>query len=167
MSPHPCPDLEQLFTELEAGEGPALDHAAECDACAGVLEEHRLLEQDLYRLADPLPPPTLVASVMARVAEEPVPRQREVWSGLIILVTSISMGLGYLISNDRALGRLGTTAASTVVNGRVFFEGLLSGAHALWSTVGVSIAGILALLLLTSLFGLKRLVGGSPSLTEA
>ncbi|NVJ08278.1 hypothetical protein HUW63_23925, partial [Myxococcus sp. AM001] len=57
MNPHLCPDLEVLFTELEAGEGPALDHAAECDACAAVLEEHRLMEQDLYRLADPLPPP--------------------------------------------------------------------------------------------------------------
>lgn len=57
MNPHLCPDLEVLFTELEAGEGPALDHAAECAACAAVLEEHRLMEQDLYRLADPLPRP--------------------------------------------------------------------------------------------------------------
>ena len=52
MTPHPCPDLEVLFAELDAGEGLALDHAAECEACSAVLEEHRLMEQDLFRLAD-------------------------------------------------------------------------------------------------------------------
>lgn len=167
MSPHPCPDLEQLFTELEAGEGPALDHAAECAACASILEDHRLMEQDLYRLADPLPPPSLVVSVMARVAEEPVPQRREVWSGVLILLTSLAVGLGYLLTNDRALGRLGTALASAVVDGRVFLEGLLSGAHALWSTAGLAVAGTLAFLLLTSLYGLKRLAGGPHTLSEA
>jgi hypothetical protein len=167
MSTHLCPDLEVLFTELEAGEGPALDHAAECALCSAVLEEHRLMEQDLYRLADPLPPPSLVASVMARVAEEPVPQRREVWSGVLILLSSLAVGLGYLLTNDRALGRLGTAVASAVVDGRVFIEGLLSGAHALWSTAGVTVAGILAVLLMTSLFGLKRLAGGPPTLSEA
>ncbi|GHG77088.1 hypothetical protein [Comamonas sp. JC664] len=163
MNPDLCPDLEVLFTELEAGEGPALDHAAECEACAAVLEDHRLMEQDLYRLADPLPPPTLVASVMARVSTEPVPRRREVWSGLAILLTSMLGGLGYLVMSDQALGRLGTGLASVLVQGRPFVEGLLSGVNALWSTAGLSVACSLAFLLLTSLYGLKRLVGTGPS----
>jgi len=167
MSTHPCPDLEVLFAQLEEGEGPALDHAAECAACAAVLEEHRLLEQDLYRLADPLPPPTLVASVMARVAVEPVPQRREVWSGLAILLTSLVGGLGYLLLNDQALGRLGTNAASFVVEGRLFAEGVLSGARALWSTEGLAVAAILAFLLVTSLAGLKRLAASAPTPSQA
>ncbi|RKH36740.1 hypothetical protein [Corallococcus llansteffanensis] len=167
MSPTPCPDLEVLFAELEAGEGPGLDHAAECDACAALLEDHRLLEQDLFRLADPLPPPSLVANVMARVAESPVPQRREVWTGLAILLTSLGAGLGFLFTNDQALGRLGTAFASTVVDTRVVVEGLLSGAHALWSTAGVAVACFIAFVVLSSLLGLKRLVGSPPSLSEA
>ncbi|MCY1023575.1 hypothetical protein [Pyxidicoccus sp. MSG2] len=167
MTPHLCPDLEVLFAELEEGEGAALDHAAECEACSAVLEEHRLMESDLYRLADPLPPPTLVASVMARVAAEPIPQRREVWSGVAILLTSLLGGLGYLLMNDQALGRLGTGIASIVVEGRPFAEGILSGAHALWSTAGLAVATTLALLLLTSLLGLKRLAGNVPTPSEA
>lgn len=167
MNAQPCPDLEVLFTELEAGEGPALDHAAECAACSAVLEEHRLMEQDLYRLADPLPPPTLVANVMARVASEPVPQRREVWSGVAILLTSLLGGLGYLLMNDQALGRLGTEVAAFMVEGPQFIEGLVSGAHALWTTAGLAVASFLALLLLTSLYGLKRLAGGVPTPSEA
>jgi hypothetical protein len=168
MSPTPCPDLEVLFAELEAGEGPALDHAAECEACAAVMEEHRLLENDLYRLADPLPPPSLVVNVMARVAESPVPQRREVWTGLCILLTSLGVGLGFLFTNDRALGRMGTAFAASVRDGRAFVEGLFSGAHALWSTAGLAVACIVAFVVFTSLFGLKRLVGSPPpSLSEA
>ncbi|WP_338866476.1 hypothetical protein [Myxococcus stipitatus] len=167
MSVHPCPDLEVLFAELEEGEGSALDHAADCAACSAILEEHRLMEQDLYRLADPLPPPTLVASVMARVATEPVPQRREVWSGLVILMSSLVGGLGVLVMSDQAMGRLGTGVASLLVEGRGFVEGLLSGARALWSTEGLAIAAILALLLLTSLAGLKRLAGSAPTPSEA
>jgi len=167
MTPYPCPDVEVLFTELEAGEGPALDHAAECEACAAVLEEHRLMEQDLYRLSDPLPPPSLVANVMARVAAEPIPQRREVWSGVAILLASLLGGLGYLLLNDQALGRLGTGVASFVVEGRLFADGVLSGAHALWSTAGLAVATTLALLLLTSLLGLKRLAGSISTPSEA
>jgi hypothetical protein len=168
MSPTPCPDLEVLFAELEAGEGPALDHAAECEACAALMEDHRLLEQDLFRLADPLPPPSLVVNVMARVAESPAPQRREVWTGLAILLTSLSVGLGFLFTNDRALSRLGTAFASTVGNSRAFAEGLFSGAHALWSTAGLAVACVVAFVVLSSLFGLKRLVGSPPpSLSEA
>jgi len=167
MTPHPCPDLELLFTELEAGEGPALDHAAECAACGAVLEEHRLMEQDLYRLADPLPPPMLVANIMARVAVEPMPQRTEVWSGVAILLTSLLGGLGYLLMDDQALGRLGTGVAAFVVEGRMFADGILSGAHALWSTAGLAVATTLAFLILTSLFGLKRLAGSIPTPSEA
>ncbi len=167
MTPTECPDLEVLFTELEAGEGPALDHAADCPLCSAMMEEHRQLEKDLYRLADPLPPPTLVANVMARVASEPPPLRRELWSGLTILVASLVVGLGLLIGNDAALSRLGTALASLVMDSKALLQGLASGASALWQTAAGPVAVVLVLSLLVSLFGLKRLVGTGPNLSEA
>lgn len=167
MSEQQCPDLEVLFTELEAGEGPALDHAAECALCSSVLEEHRLMEKDLFRLADPLPPPSLVANVMARVAAEPPPLRRELWTGLGILATALLAGFGYLFTSDRALSQVGTAVARGVVDGRAFVEALAAGGHALWSTAAGPVAAVLALFLLLSLFGLKRFAGSNPTPSEA
>jgi hypothetical protein len=167
MTPTQCPDLEVLFTELEAGEGAALDHAATCPLCSAVLEEHRQLEKDLYRLADPLPPPTLVATVMARVATEPTPLRRELWAGIPILVASLAVGLGLLITNDQALVRLGAALAAMVTDGRALLQGLASGASALWNTAAGPVAAILVFLLIVSLSGLKRLVGSGPNPSQA
>jgi hypothetical protein len=169
MTPHTveCPDLEVLFAELEAGEGPALEHAKGCPLCTAIIEEHRLLEKDLFRLADPLPPPDLVHKVMARVATEPTPLRRELWTGVSILIASIIAGLGVLISSDAALSGAGTGLARFVVDGRVFVDALMSGAHALWSTAAAPVAGLLALFLLSTLFGIKRLAGNGPTPSEA
>jgi hypothetical protein len=167
MTPSQCPELEVLFTELEASEGPALEHASSCPLCSAVLEEHRQLEKDLYRLADPLPPPMLVASVMARVATEPTPLRRELWSGLLIMVASLTVGLGLLITNDQALVRLGSALAALVMDGKALFQGLASGANALWNTAAGPVAVVLVLLLIVSLSGLKRLVGNGPNPSQA
>jgi hypothetical protein len=167
MTPTQCPELEVLFTELEAGEGPALEHAATCPLCGAMLEEHRQLEKDLYRLADPLPPPTLVANVMARVATEPTPLRRELWAGVPILLASLAVGLGLLITNDRALSRLGIALASLITDGKALLQGIASGANALWHTAAGPVAALLVLLLLVSLTGLKRLVGTGPNPSQA
>ncbi|WNG37281.1 hypothetical protein F0U61_29115 [Archangium violaceum] len=162
-----CPDLEVLFTELEVGEGPALEHAKGCPLCTAIIEEHRLLEKDLYRMADPLPPPDLVHKVMARVAAEPPPLRSELWTGVSILAVSILAGLGVLLSNDAALSGAGTGLARFLVDGKAFLEALLSGARALWNTAAAPVAGVLAFLLFTSLFGIKRLAGDGPTPSEA
>jgi hypothetical protein len=162
-----CPDLEELFTELEAGEGPALAHAENCPLCTAIIEEHRLLEKDLFRLADPHPPPDLVHRVMARVASEPPPLRRELWTGLSILAASLALGLGVLLSSDAALSGAGTGLARFLVDGKAFLEALLSGSRALWSTAAAPVAGLIALLLLSSLFGIKRLAGNGPTPTRA
>lgn len=167
MSELQCPDLEVLFTELEAGEGPALEHAADCAVCGAVMEEHRLMEKDLYRLSDPLPPPSLVANVMARVAAEPPPLRRELWTGLGILATALLAGFGYLLGSDRALSQLGTALARMVVDGRLLIDALLTGVNALWSTAAGPVAAVLALFLFVSLFGLKRFAGSNPTPSEA
>lgn len=167
MTPTQCPDLEVLFTELEAGDGPSLEHASTCPLCSAVMEEHRQLEKDLYRLADPLPPPSLVLNVMARVATEPPPLRRELWAGLPILISSLAVGLWLLISNDQALSRLGTALAAMFTDGKVLVQGLSNGASALWNTAAGPVAAILVFLLLVSLSGLKRLVGTAPHPSEA
>ncbi|WP_257446232.1 hypothetical protein [Archangium lipolyticum] len=163
-----CPDLEVLFTEMESGEhGPAMEHAKLCPLCTAIIEEHRLLEKDLYRLADPLPPPDLVHKVMARVATEPPPLRSELWTGLSILAVSLLAGLGVLLTSDKALSGAGTGLARFLVDGRAFIEALLSGAHALWNTAAGPVAALLAALLFSTLFGIKRLAGNGPTPSEA
>jgi hypothetical protein len=159
-----CPEIEQLFTDIETGEGPALEHAAECPVCQALLEEHRLLEKDLSRLTDPLPPPELLHKVMARVASEPVPLRREVWVGSMILTGSVLAGLGVLLASDAALGGAGRGLASLLVKGRPFLQGLIDGVSALWSTSTGAFALLASAVLLFSLLGIKRLAGNpSPS----
>ncbi|KFA93751.1 hypothetical protein [Archangium violaceum] len=169
MTPTPieCPDLEVLFTELEAGEGPSLEHAEQCPLCTAIIEEHRLLEKDLCRLADPLPPPDLVHKVMARVAAEPTPVRRELWTGLSILGASLMMGLGLLLTSDAALSGLGKTMARTLVGGTAFTEALMSGVHALWSTAAGPLVALVAFVILSSVFGLKRLIRNDPTPSQA
>ncbi|HSP80064.1 MAG TPA: hypothetical protein VLQ93_16155 [Myxococcaceae bacterium] len=162
-----CPELEELFIALESGEGPALEHAGQCPLCTAIIEEHRLLEKDLYRLADPLPPPDLVHKVMARVAAEPTPARRELVTGLGILAASLVAGLGLLLFSDAALSGASTSLVRLVVDGKALFEALLSGADALWSTAAGPVAALLSLILFSSLFGLKRLAGNGPTPSEA
>jgi hypothetical protein len=157
-----CPELEELFIALESGEGPALEHAGQCPLCTAIIEEHRLLEQDLDRLADPLPPPDLVHKVMVRVATEPTPVRRELVTGLSILAASLAAGLGLLLFSDAALSGAGTSLARLLVDGKAFFE-----AHALWSTAAGPVAALFSLVLFSSLFGLKRLAGNGPTPSEA
>jgi hypothetical protein len=162
-----CPELETLFTELELGEGPALTHAYGCDDCRLVLEEHRQLEKDLYRLADPLPPPTLVMNVMARVAEEPAPFRRELWTALPIVLCSLAAGLGLIFTNDALLSRLSTTLARVATSSGTFLGALNSGVDALWATAAVPIAIAALALVILPLLGLKRLAGSLPTTSEA
>lgn len=162
-----CPELEVLFTELEAGEGPSLEHARDCLMCSAILEEHRQLEKDLYRLADPAPPPDFVHRVMARVASEPTPLRRELWTGLSILAASLLVALGVFVSNDAALIGAGTGLARLLLEGTALFDALGSGANALWHTAVAPLAGLFAVLLFCSLFGIKRLAGNGPQPSEA
>jgi hypothetical protein len=162
-----CPELEELFIELEAGEGPALEHARQCPLCSAIIEEHRLLEKDLFRLVDPLPPPDLVHKVMARVAAEPTPMRRELVTGLTILSVSLAAGLGLLITNDAALSGASTSLARFLLDGKAFVEAVLGGARVLWSTASGPVAALLCLILFSSLFGLKRLAGNGPSPSDA
>ena len=76
---------EPTDTELEALLAELAPTQAERTT---LLEEHRQLEKDLLRLADPLPPPDFLANVMSRVAVAPArPLSRaDVWSAVAIEV---------------------------------------------------------------------------------
>ena len=170
MSTHPhsdCPELEVLFAELDAGEGPALDHAAECEACAALMEDHRQLEKDLFRIADPLPPVDLVSKVMARVATEPTPMRRELMTGIPILAASLVGGLALLLGSDAALARVGLNVGRFFVEGRTFAETLANGLAALWATAALPLVACTAALVLFSLWGLRRLTDAPATFTEA
>ena len=95
-------ELEALLAELAPTQAER----------ATLLEEHRQLEKDLLRLADPLPPPDFLANVMNRVAEAPArPLSRaDIWSAVAIIGVTVSLAVVALLA-------LWTTAALPTVLG--------------------------------------------------
>jgi anti-sigma factor RsiW len=163
MSPE-CPDLESLFAGLAENSPEARAHIASCPACAAVVEDHRQLEKDLLRIADPLPPADFLHKVMAKVEAQPVPASRDVWVGAAILFASllgVLMGLGL---DAGSAGKLGASLASGLVTLRTALLGLSQGISALWSTAALPVAAGASLLLLALLFGLRRLAS-DPTVT--
>lgn len=68
-----------------------------------------------------------------------------------------------LLSSDAALSGAGTGLARSLVGGKAALEAVLSGARVLWSTSAGAVSALFALLLMSSLFGLKRLAGDGPT----
>ncbi|HEY8206336.1 MAG TPA: hypothetical protein VIG99_02565 [Myxococcaceae bacterium] len=155
----PCPDLEVLFAQLTEGQGPALEHSKTCVACSAVLEEHRELEKDLFRLQDPFPPANFVPQVMARVAAAPVPASVELKTGFAILGGALALAFVILVARGATAGQLGISVAHWVVESRAILVGLVRGIAMAWKTASVPLAGSLAFLLALSLVGLKKLAG--------
>ncbi|HZA13258.1 MAG TPA: hypothetical protein VE618_02120 [Myxococcaceae bacterium] len=159
MKPATCPDLEALFIGLDEGRPEALQHAHTCPRCAAIVEDHRQLEKDLFRIADPLPPPDFVQSVMARVQSAPVPVRREVWTGLAILLVSLAAAV-VLVVDSGAMGVFGTELARLLLWTRSFLMAVPDALGAIWQTAGVPVTAAASILLLFVLFGLRRLAGG-------
>lgn len=143
-------ELEALLAELAPTEAQRVL----------LLEEHRQLEKDLLRLADPLPPPDFLANVMSRVAEAPVrPLSRaDVWSAVAIVGVTVSLAVVALLIGGGVTGGFGLALASAVVKLR---EGLVatgSALQALWTTAALPTVLGLSLLLAATLTAFKRLV---------
>ncbi len=158
-----CPDLEVLFDELHEGHRPALEHAKSCESCAAILEEHRQLEKDLYRLADPLPPPDFVHKVMQKVADSPTPLRSELVVFGAICGTALLLGAVTFLAGEGNWGALGARLASALVEIRAFAVALASGLSTLWKVAELPLTGGLFIVLMAALFGLRRLVGASLS----
>ena len=142
------PELEAFLGDLTETERSTL------------LEEHRQLEKDLLRLADPLPPPVFLANVMSRVAEAPArPLSRaDVWSAVAIVGVTMSLAVVALLVSGGVTGSFGLALASVVVKLR---EGLVatgSALLALWTTAALPTVLGLSLFLAATLTAFRRLV---------
>lgn len=145
-------ELEALLRELAPTEAER----------AALLEEHRQLEKDLLRLADPLPPPDFLQKVMTKVAEAPArPLSRaDVWSAVAIIGAALSLALVAWVAGGGAVGSgsFGLALAAFVVKLR---EGLVAtgtALNALWSTAALPTVLGLSLLLVAALAAIRRLV---------
>lgn len=160
MSATGCPDLETLFTWLEEGDSRGDEHAAGCEACAAILEEHRQLEKDLLRLSDPLPPPDFVQQVMAKVEAQPVPMRREVWTGVGIFAAAL-VGIAAVVMQDAAmLGAFGTAVASVLTNLKAVVFAAVHGLGALWSHAALPTTVVASFMLMSVLVAVRRLAMG-------
>ena len=160
-----CPELELLFTELSEGSGASLEHAKSCQRCSEIVSQHRELERELFRLADPFPPSSFVSQVMAKVAASPVSTYRELKVGLAILFGAFAVGLSVLILGG-GVGQVGILAASAVVHSQTLLVGLSSAISAVWTSGALPMFLSLALVLFAALFALKRLMPGIPQFSE-
>jgi len=161
-----CPELELLFTELSEGSGASLEHAKSCERCSEIVSQHRELERELFRLADPFPPSSFVSQVMAKVAASPVSTYRELKVGLAILFGAFAVALGVLVLGGGGVGQVGILAASAVVHSQTLLVGLSSAISAVWTTAALPMLLSLALVLFAALFALKRLMPGIPQFSE-
>ena len=160
-----CPELEILFTELSEGSGDSLEHAKSCGRCSEIVTQHRELERELYRLADPFPPSSFVSQVMAKVSASPVSTHRELKVGLAIMFGTFALALSVLILGG-GVGQVGILAASAVVHSQTLLVGVSSAISALWTTAAVPMLLSLGLVLGAALFALKRLMPGIPQFSE-
>ena len=151
-----CPDFETLLTAQADGSGEYTEHLAGCPDCAAFLEEHRQLEKDLFRLADPLPPVDLVARVMQRVAAEPLPVRAEMRTGLSILAATLMAAVLSFVATRGPIGLLGASAARAIVSWKTALVGLNHAVQVVWSTTAIPLTVSVTLLLFLSLVGLRR-----------
>lgn len=150
MSEPNDPELEALLAELAPSEAER----------ATLLEEHRQLEKDLLRLADPLPPPDFLSLVMTKVAEAPArPVSRaDVWSAVAIIGVTMSLAVIALLVSGGVTGGFGLALASMVVKLREALVASGSALLALWTTAALPMVLGLCLLLAATLTAFRRLV---------
>ena len=163
MSAKNCPQLEALFVGVEEGNPDALAHARGCPDCAAVLEEHRQLEKDLFRLMDPLPPADFTQKVMSKVASAPVPASTELKAGLGILVVSVCLFVTFLFTGGRSVGDVGVGLAHALVQSQAVVVAVGSALQALWGTAALPVIAAALLVLASSLYGLRKLAGNAQS----
>src|SRR5206468_3945123 len=107
-------ELEAMLPSLSPEEREAL------------LEEHRQLEKDLLRLADPLPPADFVHRVMQKVATAPAPAPsaKDIALAAVITLSAMAAGLAAFATHGAGLAGLGLTIAGFVVHLKYVLAGL-------------------------------------------
>lgn len=145
--PHDDRELEAFLATLSPEEREAL------------LEEHRQLEKDLLRLADPPPPPDFVQLVMTKVAAAPAPApaRGDIALAALITVGAFAAGLFAFFSHGASVDGLGLSFASFLLHAREAVIGFGSMLEAVWRTSALPLSVGLAGTLVTSVIALKRL----------
>jgi anti-sigma factor RsiW len=162
---NPCPDPWELLEGLDAGDPSATQHLSTCEGCSALVEEHRQLEKDLYRLSDPLPPKDFVSNVMARVEEEPVPVGVELSWGLSILGAAAMLFVLAFVHSHGHVGATSAWVASSLVSARVVAGSLFFALGAAWHAAAAPLMVALGGVLTAALLGLSKLSpqGGSQT----
>ncbi|MBS1150705.1 MAG: hypothetical protein H6Q89_2403 [Myxococcaceae bacterium] len=145
-------ELEQLLKELAPTEAER----------AQLLEEHRQLEKDLLRLADPMPPPDFLHKVMAKVAVAPAraPAKSEVLVAVVIVIAALAASsFAFFATGD--LGEVGLQFTRLVLQLRDTVVGLGSAISALWRTAALPLTIGLGAALATFLLAFKRVLHNS------
>ncbi len=145
---------DSVNTEFEAWLSQEAHSSEEADV---LRESHRLLEQDLFRLSDPLPPGDFLQNVMAKVEASPRPAiaKTEILSGLGIVSFAIGMALYAMFHGTT--GSIGLSIGKNLVFIREAYVALDAVLEALWSTAAIPLSMTVCLSLMVSLFGLKRI----------
>ena len=137
------------------------------EARAALLEEHRQLEKDLLRLADPLPPADFVAQVMRKVQAappRPVSRREALMVGTVVLA-AVASALGALAAGGGLAG-FGLRLADLAVKVREGLVAMGSGLSALWSTAALPLAVGLSLSIGLMLLALRRYAQPAAKVTS-
>jgi len=148
------PELEALLKELAPDE----------EARALLLEEHRQLEKDLLRIADPLPPADFVNGVMARVAAQPVrPVSRaEVVSAVMVVLVTATAGFIALAASGAIGSEVGTGIANLFIDLRQGFTAAVSALTVMWRTAALPMVVGLGLMFLACVAALRRFTAQPP-----
>lgn len=143
-------ELEQLLAQLAPNE----------TARAQLREEHRQLEKDLLRLADPMPPPDFVQRVMVKVAHSPAraPGGREVFLAGLIVLGALGGSAFAFSSTGGSVGLFGLQLTEVVLRLRETMIGLFSVLGAIWRTAALPLTAALSVTLAGCLLLFKRVV---------
>ncbi len=154
MSNREHDELEQLIKELAPTE-------AQREA---LLEEHRQLEKDLLRLADPPPPADFLQNVMAKVAAQPARVSRaEILTAASVVFVALAVAAWAFLARDGGVSGVGVLLAQLVVKARGLGVAFGSALEALWATAALPLAASLLVMLVGCLAALRRLVAAAPS----
>lgn len=149
------PELDAMLRELAPTE---LEREA-------LLEEHRQLEKDLLRLADPMPPPDFLQNVMKRVESAPARAvtKGEVATAAGIVTVTMAAAVVALFTVGSGSSGFGLALAELAIRVRDALVAMGSALVAVWSTAALPLAVGLFVTVGLSLFALKRWAAPTPA----
>jgi hypothetical protein len=131
------------------------------EARAQLLEEHRQLEKDLLRLADPPPPADFLAGVMKKVRAAPAPAvsRADIGWALGIIGLTLAASVFAFSSAGGSPDGVGVGLARVALDFRSGMVGFFSALASVWRTSGLPLIVGLSGTLFFCLVALRQLAG--------